>query len=121
MQEYMSYNGLARRPMFWGVPYMKGLFVVCFFVLIGLGLSMTISPAGWFFALLALPVLIFFKVICVNDDRGIEIFMLENKWRIIKAFGGNAPFYEGLLTIGPITYGRRANYVKRYFTQTARG
>jgi type IV secretion system protein VirB3 len=115
--EYVSYGGLARRPMIWGVPYMAGLMTFTFFMILSMLLALRFEGIGWLVGLLALPVLMFIKVICVNDERAIEILLLELKWSIIKRMAGES--YAGnTLTIYPASFGRKKRYVKRYFETT---
>lgn len=117
-KEYVSYNGLARRPMLWGIPYMAGLAIMCISLLGGLFLGTFVGGAGWLFVLCGIPIALFVKSLCQNDDRAIDILLLEIKWILIKKFSGNAKFYGGTLTIAPTTYGRKPKHVKRYFEKT---
>jgi len=116
--EYISYNGLNRSPMVWGIPYMAGLTTLCFSLLGGLILGTFVSKLGWLFILLGIPIALFIKMMCINDDKAIDILLLETKWTFIKKLSGNAQFYGGTLTISPIQYGRRFKHVKRYFKKT---
>lgn len=118
--EYVSYNGMARRPMIWGIPYMTGLAIMCVSLLGGLLLGTFIGGVGWLFALMGLPLVIFVKSLCENDDRAIDILILEVKWLLIKRFSGNSKFNGGTLTIAPTSYGRKLKNVKRYFEKTIR-
>jgi type IV secretion system protein VirB3 len=113
--EYISYNGLGRSPMLWGIPYMTGLFVMSFCLMGGMSLGVFVSPVGWLFSLIGVPVLLFVKSQCATDDKAIDILFLEMKWVILKSIGGNAKYFGGCLTITPISYGRKFKYVKRYF------
>ena len=114
-QKYLSYNGAARRPMVFGVPFAAGMVIGVSSMMISLVLGMIFGLAGWLSGLIAIPLLIFIRVICVSDDRAVEIFMLELKWWLIKLISGNQKFHGGMLGISPITFGRRAKNVKRYF------
>ena len=116
--EYISYNGLGRPPMLWGIPYMTGLMVMSFCLMGGMSLGVFVSPVGWLFTLLGVPVLLFVKSQCATDDKAIDILFLEMKWVILKSIGGNAKYFGGCLTITPISYGRKFKYVKRYFKKT---
>ncbi len=119
--EYISYNGLGRSPTIWGIAYMTGLAVVSTSLLGGLLLSVFVSQAGWFFALIGIPILIFIKIISVNDDRAVTLLLLEAKWFILKWFSGTSRYYGGTLTIAPLTYGRKLKNVQRYFAKTIGG
>lgn len=116
--EYISYNGLGRSPTIWGIPYMAGLFIVSGSMLGGLTLGTFIGGAGWLFALIGVPVLLFIKSLCTNDDKAVQILMLEVKWTLIRLMTQNGKYYGGTLAIVPTTYGRRYKNVKRYFEKT---
>lgn len=115
--EYISYNGLGRSPVIWGVPYMFILFVGSGAMLVGMFCGMVFGPLGWLVGLVALPVLIFVKIISGTDDKAINILMIEIKWMLLKIFSGTAKYFGGLLTLAPTTYGRRRKNVKRYFEE----
>lgn len=117
-ESYISYNGLGRNPSVWGVPYMTGLLLMGVTLLGGMLLSNVIGLGGWLFALLGIPLVLFVKSICANDDKAVGILILELKWVLIKAVSGNAKFNGGTLTFAPITYGRKLKNVKRYFEKT---
>lgn len=119
--EYLSYNGLGRNPCIWGIPYMAGLGVFCFSLMGGLLLGVFVTPSGWFFSLIGIPILLFVKVICTTDDRAVEILLLEAKWVLIRMAMGNTKYFGGTMTIAPITYGRKFKYVKRYFKKAISG
>lgn len=114
--EYISYNGLGRSPMFWGIPYMAGLALMSFSVLGGLMLGTFVGGLGWLFTPgVGIPLALFAKMICATDDKAIELLLLEVKWTLIKLFSGNAKYHGGTLTIAPTTYGRKLRDIKRYF------
>ena len=119
--EYISYNGLGRSPMIWGIPYMAGLFIMCVSMLGGLALGTFIGGAGWLFCLIGVPIGLFVKNLCETDDKAVRILLLETKWLLIKKFSGNAEFHGQTMAIAPTTYGRKLKYVKRYFEKTIRG
>ena len=116
--EYVSYNGLGRSPVIWGIPYMVMLFVGSFGLLFGMLCGLKFGPLGWLFGLIVVPILIFIKMISATDDKAIDILMIELKWAIRKFFRGNSEYYGGTLTITPTTYGRKIKNVKRYFEKT---
>lgn len=120
-EEYISYNGLGRSPMIWGIPYMVGLAIMCLSLLGGLLLGTFVGGLGWLFALIGVPIALSVKMLCANDDKAIQILMLEVKWSILKALSGNAKYHGGTMAIAPTTYGRKLKNVKRYFKKTVRG
>jgi type IV secretion system protein VirB3 len=113
--EYMSYNGLGRSAMIWGIPYMALLFIGSGSLLTAVLLALVYGPAGFLFLLLAAPVLIFLKMISATDGQALRILMLEAKWVAIKAMTGTARHFGGTLTIAPTSYGRQPKHVRRYF------
>lgn len=118
--QYISYNGLARRPMIWGIPYMAGLAIMCVSLLGGMMMGTFVHKIGWLFVLIGIPIALFCKSLCETDDRAIDILLIEIKWVLIKLISGNAKYYGGTLTIAPTTYGRKQKNVKRYFETTIR-
>ena len=118
--EYVSYNGLGRSPMIWGIPYMAGLGIMCVSLLGGMMLGTFVGGLGWLFALVGIPLALFAKVLCTNDDKAIQILILEVKWSLVRALSGNPKFHGGTLAIAPTTYGRKLKNVKRYFEKTVR-
>ncbi len=113
--EYVSFNGLGRNAMVFGVPYMVALGICSATALLAMLALMFVGPLGLLTFLLAVPVLVFIRFICETDDRAIDIFMLEIKWALIKMVSGLSKYFGGTLTLSPMTYGRRFIDVKRYF------
>lgn len=110
--EYMSYNGLGRSPMVWGVPFMAGLAILCGTMLPAMLLGIFVSPIGWGFAVVAVPLVIFTKVMCATDDKAIVILLKEVKWAIIKQMSGNANIFGGTFTMSPVSYSRKIRNVE---------
>ncbi|MDQ1817819.1 VirB3 family type IV secretion system protein [Massilia sp. CCM 9210] len=114
---YISYNGLGRSPVIWGVPYMFILFVGSGALLAGMMCGLFFGPLGWLVGLVAVPVLIFVRIISENDDKAVNILLIEIKWVLRKKFSGSAKYFGGTTAIAPITYGRRRKDVKQYFKE----
>ncbi|MDR2207479.1 MAG: VirB3 family type IV secretion system protein [Azoarcus sp.] len=110
--EYLSYNGLGRAPMVWGVPFMAGLGIVCACLLPSMMLGVFVSPYGWFFAVSAVPLLIFARIQCETDDRALTKIAKEVKWALIKWMSGNAGIFGGTFTIAPTSYTRKLRNVE---------
>lgn len=119
--KYISYNGMARKPMLWGIPYMTGLAILSGSLMGGMLMGIYVARIGWAFSLIGIPIAVFVKALCETDDRAIDILKLEVKWRFIKLIGGNSKYHGGTLTIAPTSYGRKLKHVKRYFKTTVRG
>jgi type IV secretion system protein VirB3 len=120
-QEYMSFNGMGRSPMLWGIPYMAGLMIVSLSLLPAMALGTYVHGMGWSFALIAVPLLIFARSMCSTDDKALEMLGKELKWALIKAMSGNAKYHGGTLTLTPTSYGRKKVNVERNFAAAIRG
>jgi type IV secretion system protein VirB3 len=120
-QEYMSYNGLGRSPMVWGVPFMAGLGILCISLLPAMMLGVIIGPFGWLFSVLGIPLLLFAKWLCTTDDKALVILAKEIKWVILKNMGGNAKIFGNTFTNMPTAYKRKRKYVERAFKAAVRG
>lgn len=117
VQEYMSFNGLNRNAMVWGVPFMPLLFIGSTVVLATVISAIKFGPPAGFFLLILIPIFAFLKLISITDDHAIDILVQEIYWVILKLVSGNAKFFGGTLTFSPIKYGRRSENVKRYFAK----
>jgi type IV secretory pathway VirB3-like protein len=118
---YASYNGLSRTANILGVPYMAGMGTASVTMLASLLCAMTFGGGAWLYPLIVgITLLLFMKNLCENDDAGLQMFLLELKWRWIKATQGGGKEFGGTLTIHPISYGR-VNYeqAKKYFKRPA--
>ena len=78
-------------------------------------LGVFVSPAGWLFATLGIPILLFVKSQCATDDKAMHILCIEMLWFMHKLRKGNAASYGGTLTLCPISNGRKYKHVKHYF------
>ena len=120
-QEYMSFNGLGRRPMIFGIPYMAALVLMCVCMLSAVVAGIVYGPIGLMLSVTAVPVGLFIRFICETDDRAIEILILEVKWAFVKMWGGTARYFGGALALSPIKFGRKLRDVKHYFEQATGG
>jgi type IV secretion system protein VirB3 len=126
-EKYPGYNGLARTPGVWGVPYMPALIVFCGSVMVALLCAAIWGPGGLLFVFLGVPVLMFFKHVCETDDQGLRILWLEMKcrgyWRGLQLITflktrRSSPFIFGnTSTLGPLQYGRHARVYKQFFSR----
>lgn len=115
---YISYSAMARSPMVWGIPFMALLSIGTGSLLLGYVSSFLFGLAGYLFALIAIPVLLFIKQISVTDDKAFNILLLEVKWKLIKSLTGNSKFYGGAMMIAPVSYGRKVSDVKQFIEKT---
>lgn len=120
-QEYMSFNGLARRPMVAGIPYMAALALMSLCLLGAVAAGIAFGPIGLLLGAAGVPIGMFIRLICETDDRAIEILVLEVKWAVIKMMSGTAKYFGGTLVVSPMKYGRKLRDVKQYFEQATCG
>lgn len=117
---YLTYNGLARSAMPFGIPYMVLMSILS---LSGMGSMLAgnyFGPTGWLAGLLGLPILAFIKTISMTDDKAMHILKLELFWFMRKFFFGNTQFFGGAMLIAPASYKRKYQDVKRAFEATTR-
>jgi type IV secretion system protein VirB3 len=124
-KKYPGYNGLARTPNLWGVPYMPALVVFVGSTAVALVSAGIWGPGGLLFFFLGVPVLLFFKAECETDDQGLRILWLELKcrwyWRRVRIM----PFLRGkrrspmqranVATLEPLRLGRHSRVYEQFF------
>ncbi len=124
-EKYPGYNGLARTPGVWGVPYMPALTVLVVSMTVALVSAGIWGPGGLLFFFLGVPVLMFFKHECETDDQGLRILWLELKcrwyWRRMRIL----PFLRSkqfsplqradVVTLEPLRFGRHRRVYKQFF------
>lgn len=115
---YLSYSGMARSPMVWGIPFMAMLSVGSGSIFIAVFAGNLIGLAGWLLGLIGVPILLFIKQISTTDDKAVFILMLEAKWMLLKAFTGNKKYHGGAMKIAAVSYGRKVSDVKRVIKAT---
>jgi type IV secretion system protein VirB3 len=86
-------------------------------IMVGMLLQAFFGGAGLLFILLAIPLILFIKKICANDDKAIDILKLEMSCFLNRA---NSACFGGTYTLAPIKYGRNINVYKRSFEKTAK-
>lgn len=118
---YISYAGMARTPMVFGIPYMALMIILSPSMLLGMVAGVKYGPIGWSVGLVCVPILLFIKSISETDDKAFHILMLEVKWFLRKRFLGNTGYYGGAMMIAPVTYKRKYNDVKRFIETTTSG
>jgi type IV secretion system protein VirB3 len=104
--QYMAFNGISRRPMVMGVPFVA-------FILTGaIGLVFTVlfaaiaGPVGLFFFSVPCAILFFLRELCVTDNYAPEMLYVEMLW-FLRAFCANrGKLSGGYLAIRPIKFGR---------------
>ncbi len=124
-KKYPGYNGLARTPHLWGVPYMPALVVLVGSTAVGLVSAGIWGPGGLLFFFLGVPVLMFFKHECETDDQGLRISWLELKcrwyWRRVRIVAylrsrQLSPLQRAdVASLEPLRLGRQDRLYKQFF------
>jgi type IV secretion system protein VirB3 len=122
-QEYASYNGLSRIPMLKGIgiPFMPALLIFTITALVGFLIQILYGPIGLLALTPMIPVFIFFRIMCENDDRAITMLLLQAKWVGIKLLSGNSKFFGNTFTLLPTKFGRQISDYKRRTKETNNG
>jgi len=116
---YPSYNGLARTALIMGALPLIPTILVCVIAVLGaLALQAWIGPAGLLFALFAVPILFFLRLICETDDRAMSILWLEIKCWFAGFFLSNSSLWNNTYTFTPVKYGCHFHVYKRSFEKT---
>lgn len=110
---YLSYGGMARSPMVWGIPFMAMLMIGSSSLMLGLIAGSFLGLSGWMLSLIGVPVLLFIKQISSTDDKAAHILMIEAKWILLKTLFGNSKYHGGAMKIAATNYGRKVRDVKR--------
>jgi type IV secretion system protein VirB3 len=77
LKRYSSLPALERNAIIFGVPIVFfAIFILCVMVFTVLAMLL-LGRKGMFVALLFMPLFLFFRKLCMNDDNGIRIFFLE--------------------------------------------
>ena len=80
-REFSSYKALDRTALFMGVPLLAAVFLLTVSVAIMfIGLLM-FGIIGFLFALLLTPVAFFLRTITYNDDKALNMMLLELHYR----------------------------------------
>lgn len=111
-REFSSYNGLDRTALFMGVPLLHavGLLVLGIMAMF-VGLYF-FSLVGFLFVLIVVPFGFMLRSITMNDDKALQILVLEMKFR------GKRVAYDlmgNTLTFVPERYLRRKEVYEQSF------
>ncbi|RKV73849.1 MAG: hypothetical protein D8H97_26995 [Neisseria sp.] len=108
--EYSTYDGLSRVAMVWGVPLIPGFIIVMVFMSATMFLLpfYELKAVGIF--LLAIPCLVFLKILTKRDDQAIRILGLEIYWWFVRR---KSNLFGDTLTITATKFGRdRDDYIR---------
>lgn len=100
---YPSYAGLNRTAMIWGIPLVAGLIVFAASLMFSLLGAVFMGPGGFLLGLPGIPVLLFFKHLCVTDDQALRIVWFEVLCVLRRA---NTANFGRTYTLAPMRYGR---------------
>lgn len=113
-KRYPSYNALGRVAMLRGVP-LVAVIVIAFLSLIVAILGAAFSgPGGMLFGAVGIPLYLYCKKLCENDDYALRIAVLE-LWCWFRRLLSNAKLFGGTFTLSPMKYGRSNHVYQRYF------
>lgn len=114
--QYASYNGLGREAMIGstGIPLMLGLGIGCVFLLAWIILQAVIGPIAILVTLLAIPIFLFIRVTCGNDDKALRILLLELRCYLRR---NNAVLFGNTLTLFPVKFGRQNERYSRFIKE----
>lgn len=80
-REFSSYKALDRTALFMGVPLLPAVLLLTLSVAIMFVGLYLFGIIGFLFALLLVPAALFLRTITINDDKAIDIMMLELRFR----------------------------------------
>ena len=111
-REFSSYNGLDRTALFMGIPLLACVALLVLGVFIMFVGMYFFSVIGFLFALLVVPVGFFLRTITMNDDKALQILIIEMQLRakrVANDLMGNT------LTFAPERYFRRKEVYEQSF------
>ncbi|MCP1121319.1 VirB3 family type IV secretion system protein [Robbsia andropogonis] len=108
-----SYAGLNRTAMIGGVPMFAALIIACTSLISSLIGGFALGPGGLLIGSAGVPVFMFFRSVCLTDDRALHLMWLEfccwiNRRRV-SVFGKT-------YTLAPMRYGRDLDLYTRSFS-----
>lgn len=88
--KYLTYNGMSRKPTFWGIPLIP--FITLFFPLIMsllIGIRIFGLIKGLIIPLILASILIFIKIKCTNDSNALVRLFWVYRGIIYRFFSGS--------------------------------
>lgn len=76
-REFSSYNGLDRTALFLGIPLLPAILLLTLSVVVMFIGLFFFGVFGFLFALLLTPFAFFMRSITYNDDKALEMMLLE--------------------------------------------
>ncbi|MBF0805003.1 MULTISPECIES: VirB3 family type IV secretion system protein [unclassified Neisseria] len=112
--EYNTYEGLSRQATVWGIPMIPVITIVGIFVLIALFTMQFLDLKAFAILLMAVPFLVFLKLMTQRDDQAVNIIALELYWHIQRR---NADLFGNTLTLMPTKFGRERHDYERFIRE----
>ncbi len=115
-ERYPSYNALGRVAMLRGVPLVAVIVIAFISLVIAMAGAAFYGPGGMLFGAVGLPIYLYCKNLCENDDQALRITVLE-LWCWLQRLFSNAKNFGGTYTLSPMKYGRSHHVYQRYFKE----
>lgn len=80
-REFSSYNGLDRTALFMGIPLLHAVGLLVLGIIIMFIGMYFFDLVGFLFALIVVPFAFMLRNITMNDDKAMQILILEMKFR----------------------------------------
>ena len=118
-KKYPSYNALGRVAMVRGVPLVAVIVIAFVSLIVAMLGAVFYGPGGMLFGAVGLPLYLYCKKLCENDDHALRITFLE-LWCWFRRLLSNARLFGGTFTLSPTKYGRNHHVYQRYFKKPTR-
>lgn len=112
--EYLTYDGMNRAGMVFGMPMIPAVLIIVFFVMVALPAQQYSGPKAWALMLLALPCLWFLREVTAKDDQALRILGLELYWFFQQQ---NMKLHNNTFAIYATRYGRQHHEYIRIITE----
>lgn len=111
---YPSFAGLNRIATIGRVPMFPALIVGCTSLIASMIGGFVLGPGGLLIGSAGVPIFLFLRHVCENDDQALHLFWLELRcWldrRLVSIFGKTH-------TLAPMRYGRSLEVYTRSFSR----
>lgn len=111
---YPSFAGLNRIATIGRVPMFPALIIGCTSLIASMIAGFVLGPGGLLIGSAGVPIFLFLRHVCENDDQALRLFWLEFRcWldrRLVSIFGKTH-------TLAPMRYGRSLEVYTRSFSR----
>lgn len=80
-REFSSYSALDREAMIRGVPLLPFIATIAFGVMATLAAQIKFGIVGFAFILFIVPIVLFLRLLVMNDDKAIRILAIETLFK----------------------------------------